>query len=222
MKFRFVRGAPLAELTQYSRGEEIANSVIHGLGVVFGIVGLTILLTFACLFGTTTHFFSYLIYGLSLIFLYLCSTLYHALPFIKAKRIFKTLDHVGIYLLIAGTYTPFLVLNLTGTWVQVMLITIWSLALLGIILKLFFIGRFRLLSTLGYIAMGWIIVIAYKPMSTALSPQTATWLAVGGLCYSGGTIAYLMKKVPYHHAVWHSFVLCGSISHYIALMFQGI
>ncbi len=220
MKVRFIRGAPLAELMQYSRGEEIANSIIHGLGAVFSVVGLTVLLMLAWIYGTNAHFVSYLIYGSSLIFLYLCSTLYHALPFLAAKSVFKTLDHVGIYLLIAGTYTPFLVLNLAGTWALAMLITIWSLAVVGIILKLFFIGRFRLVSTLAYIAMGSIIMIAYRPMTSALAPDTMRWILMGGLFYIGGTIAYLMKKVRYHHAAWHTSVLMGSIFHYIAIVSQ--
>ncbi len=203
---------------QYSRGEEIANSVIHGLGALLGVVGMTVLLVLAMLYGTRAHFVSYLIYGSSLIFLYAASTLYHALPFIKAKSIFKVLDHVGIYLLIAGTYTPFLVLNLSGGWALGMLITIWSLALIGSVFKLFFTGRFTLVSTLMYIAMGWVVVVAYKPMTQALSSEIINWILLGGFFYTGGTVVYLMKRVPYHHAVWHGFVLCGSIAHYVAVV----
>ncbi len=205
-------------LRQYSRGEEIANSIIHGLGALLGVVGMTVLLVFAVLYGTRAHFISYLIYGSSLIFLYSASTLYHALPFLKAKSIFKVLDHVGIYFLIAGTYTPFLLINLSGPWAVGMLITIWSLALIGTIFKLFFTGRFTLVSTLMYIAMGWVIIIAYAPMSEALSPEIIKWILLGGFFYTGGTVVYLMKRVPYHHAVWHSFVLFGSIAHYIAVL----
>jgi len=202
---------------QYSRGEEIANSIIHGLGTLLGVVGMTVLLVFAILHGTRAHFVSYLIYGSSLVFLYAASTLYHALPFVKAKGIFKILDHVGIYLLIAGTYTPFLVINVSGGWALGMLISIWSLALIGCIFKLFFTGRFNLISTLMYVAMGWVVVIAYKPMTEALSPETINWILLGGLSYTGGTVVYLMKRVPYHHAVWHGLVLFGSIAHYVAV-----
>lgn len=207
-----------ANLKQYSRGEEIANSIIHGLGALLGVVGMTVLLVFAILYGTRAHFISYLIYGSSLIFLYSASTLYHALPFWKAKNIFKVLDHIGIYFLIAGTYTPFLLINLSGPWAKGMLIAIWSMAGVGCVFKLFFTGRFTLVSTLMYIAMGWVVVIAYKPMSEALAPETIKWILLGGLFYTGGTIVYLMKGVPYHHAVWHGFVLFGSIAHYIAVV----
>lgn len=218
MNIRLKRGAPIAELRQYSRGEEIANSIIHGFGALFGVIGLTVLLTLALLYGTKAHIISYVIYGSSLIFLYAASTLYHALPFLKAKNIFKVFDHIGIYFLIAGTYTPFLVLNLSGSWALAMLITIWSLALIGTVFKLFFTGRFRLASTMTYVAMGWLIVVAYKPMSSALSNETIRWILLGGFFYTSGTIVYLMKKVPYHHAVWHAFVLLGSISHYMAVI----
>lgn len=203
---------------QYSRGEEIANSIIHGLGALLGVVGMTVLLVLAILHGTRAHFISYLIYGSSLIFLYAASTLYHALPFVKAKSIFKILDHVGIYLLIAGTYTPFLIINMSGGWALGMLITIWSLALAGSIFKLFFTGRFTLVSTLMYVAMGWVVVVAYKPMTQALMPETINYLLLGGLFYTGGTVVYLMKRVPYHHAVWHGFVLFGSIAHFVAVV----
>jgi hemolysin III len=203
---------------QYSRGEEIANSIIHGIGALLGIVGMTVLLVLAVLFDTRAHFISYLIYGASLIFLYSSSTLYHALPFIKAKQIFKILDHIGIYFLIAGTYTPFLVLNLAGPWAVGMLIAIWSLALVGSIFKLFFTGRFTLVSTLMYIAMGWLVIIAYKPMTEALSRETLMWILLGGFFYTTGTIVYLMKRVAYHHAVWHAFVLAGSIAHFVAIV----
>lgn len=206
-----------SRVIQYSRGEEIANSIIHGLGALLGVVGMTVLLVLAVLYGTRAHFVSYFIYGISLIFLYSASTLYHALPFVKAKSIFKILDHIGIYLLIAGTYTPFLVLNLSGGWGLGMLITIWSLALVGCIFKLFFTGRFTLVSTLMYVAMGWVVVIAYKPMTQALLPETINYIILGGVFYTGGTLVYLMKRVPYHHAVWHGLVLCGSIAHYVAV-----
>lgn len=203
---------------EYSKNEEIANSIIHGLGALFSVVGMTVLLVLAVLKGTQAHLVAYLIYGSSLIFLYTASTLYHALPFLKAKQIFKVFDHIGIYLLIAGTYTPFLILNLQGKWAAGMLFGVWMLALMGIVFKLFFTGRFRLLSTLLYIAMGWLIVIAYKPMAAVLKVETIQWILAGGLFYTGGTVAYLMKRVPYHHAVWHSFVILGSICHYIAIV----
>jgi hemolysin III len=203
---------------EYSKGEEIANSIIHGLGALFSVVGMTVLLVLAVLKGTSAHLISYLIYGSTLIFLYTASTLYHALPFLGAKKIFKIFDHIGIYLLIAGTYTPFLIINLSGPLATGMLVGIWTFAALGIIFKLFFTGRFRLFSTLLYVAMGWLIIIAYKPMALVLKPETIQWILAGGLFYTGGTVAYLMKRVPFHHAVWHTFVILGSICHYVAVV----
>jgi hemolysin III len=206
---------------QYSLGEEIANSITHGIGIVFGIAALSVLMILAGLHGTNSHFISYLIYGISTILLYTCSTLYHAIPSIKAKKILKILDHSAIYLMIAGTYTPFLVLNIKGTWGLSLMIIIWSLTVLGIIFKIFFAGRFRLVSTLIYLAMGWLIFIATKPLVASLSSESLTWLIVGGLMYSLGTIFYLIKKIPYHHAIWHLFVLAGSVCHFVSIIYSA-
>lgn len=199
-------------------GEEIANSVIHGLGALFSVVGMTVLITLAVQMHSMVHFISYLIYGSSLIFLYTASTLYHALPFLTAKKIFKIFDHIGIYFLIAGTYTPFLLINLKGDNAIILLGVIWFLAFAGIIFKLFFTGKFRLLSTFLYVAMGWLIVVQYGPISEALSTTTMQWLFGGGLFYTGGAVVYLMKRIPYHHAVWHVFVILGSVCHYGAVI----
>lgn len=212
---------PLASLSQYTVGEEIANSVIHGLGIVFGVVVLTILLTLASLFGTPNHFVCYLIYGISLILLYTSSTLYHALPSLKAKSFFKFCDHVSIYLLIAGTYTPFLILNIKGTLGWSLIAVIWGLALLGILFKLFFTGRLKLLSTLIYLGMGWMIMFAAKPLRESLNANGMLWILMGGFAYSFGTIFYMMKKVRFHHAIWHAFVLTGSIFHFTAIMYSS-
>lgn len=207
-----------ADLKQYSRGEEIANSIIHGLGALFSVVGMTVLITLALQKQSPVHLISYIIYGSSLIFLYTASTLYHALPFLTAKKIFKIFDHIGIYLLIAGTYTPFLLINLQGSLGLAMLFGIWAFATLGILFKLFFTGRFHLVSTFLYIAMGWLIVVAYKPMALVLHSEIIQWILAGGLFYTGGTVVYLMKRIPYHHAVWHVFVLLGSICHFVAIV----
>jgi hemolysin III len=215
--FAFSR-IPLDTIKQYSLKEEIAHSIIHGLGALFGIVALTVLIVLASLYGTTSHMVSYIVYGSSLILLFLASTLYHALPHMKAKRIFKVADHAAIYLLIAGTYTPFLLLNLKGDWGLALMITVWGLALVGVTFKLFFTGRFKLFSTLTYIFMGWIVVIVAKPLSEALSPESFFWMAAGGLAYMLGTVFYLNKKLPYHHAIWHVFVLAGSICHFVAVV----
>ena len=203
----------------YSVKEEIANSVSHGLGIFFSVVSLTILLVLSSFFGTITHTLCYTIYGISLLLLYTSSTLYHALPQPKAKRILKICDHVAIYLLIAGTYTPFLVLNIPGAWGQTLLAVIWGLAAVGVVFKLFFTGRFKYVSTLIYIGMGWLIMIAGGPLSEALDSSSAmSWLVWGGCMYTGGTVFYLLKKVPYFHSIWHLFVLSGSVFHFRAIL----
>lgn len=203
----------------YSTLEEIINSVIHGVGVILAIVGTTALCVQASYFGTTTHMVSYLVYGLSLVLLYTSSTLYHALTSERAKKFFKVADHSSIYLLIAGTYTPFLLLNLKGSLGYNLLYLIWGLALVGVIFKLFFTGRFKYLSTILYIGMGWIIVIALGPMKEALHPLGLRWIFVGGITYTVGTVFYIAKSTPFTHAVWHLFVLLGSIFHYIAILY---
>jgi len=203
---------------QYGTGEEIANSVIHGLGIILSIIGLTVLLVLSSYFATIMHSLSYLVYGLTLVLLYTSSTLYHSLPYEKAKRIFKICDHAAIYLLIAGTYTPFLVINLKGDLGDTLLLIIWCLAIVGVIFKFFFTGRFKLISTLLYIGMGWLIVFAGKPLSAAIGESGMTWLWAGGLTYTLGAIFYLLKKIPYTHAIWHLFVLMGSLCHYVAVV----
>lgn len=215
---RIAKRIPTASLKQYTVGEEIANSVIHGLGIVLGIVILTVLLTLASLFGTTAHFVSYLIYGTSLILLYTSSTLYHALPSLSAKKFFKVCDHVSIYLLIAGTYTPFLVLNIGGSLGWTLLVIVWSCAFIGITFKFFFVGQFTFVSTLTYLAMGWMMMFAIKPLSESLTHSGLVWIIAGGLAYSGGTIFYLLKKIPFHHAAWHLCVLTGSVFHFVAIV----
>lgn len=218
MNRTFLAKVPFDTIKQYSLREEIASSVIHGLGALFGIVGLTVLLVLASLYGTAAHVVSYAIYGSSLIILYLASTLYHALPFLAAKKVFKICDHAAIYLLIAGTYTPFLLINLKGALGYGLLTVIWGLALIGVAFKLFFTGSFKLASTLTYLLMGWLAVAAVKPLSEALPQSSFMWIAAGGIAYTVGTVFYLVKKIPFHHAIWHAFVLAGSVCHYAAVI----
>ena len=203
----------------YELKEEIINAITHGLGVIFGIVALTVLCVLASYFGTVSHVLSYLVYGCSLILLYTSSTLYHALPAPKVKSLFKILDHSSIYLLIAGTYTPFLVLNLKGHLGYTLLAIIWAIAILGIVFKVFYTGRFKVLSTLLYIGMGWLIIFAYDPLKETMNPEAMNWLIIGGITYTFGTIFYLAKKIKYTHAIWHLFVLAGSIFHFVAIIY---
>jgi hemolysin III len=206
-------------MREYTTKEEIFNSITHGLGVIFGIVALTVLCVLSANFGTASHMISYLVYGCSLILLYTSSTLYHALPSPKIKSLFKIFDHSAIYLLIAGTYTPFLMLNLKHQNGMLLLSIIWALAILGIIFKVFFTGRFKVLSTLLYIGMGWLIIFAYDPLKDNMRPEAINWLIAGGLMYTVGTVFYLAKKLRYTHAIWHMFVLAGSVFHFIAIIY---
>lgn len=201
-----------------SLGEEIANSVTHGIGTGLAIAGLVILVVLAAMNGDAWHVVSVSIYGASLVTLYLASTLYHSVLKPKAKRHLKILDHAAIYLLIAGTYTPFMLVNLRGPWGWSLLGTIWGLALIGIVFKLFFIGRFERLSLAVYLLMGWMCVVAAKPMITEIPTGGLIWLAVGGIFYSLGVIFYRWDMLKYNHAIWHLFVLAGSICHYFAIL----
>lgn len=210
-----------APIFRYSIGEEIANSITHGVGALLSIAALSILLVLACLHGTGWHLSSYLVYSLSLVLLYTASTLYHALPFEKAKVFFKVCDHAAIYLLIAGTYTPFLLLNLRGQLGWWLFGIIWGLALAGVCFKLFFTGRFKLLSTLLYVGMGWVIIFAYGPLKANTAAWGINWLLIGGLTYTAGAAFYLLKRIPFAHAIWHLFVLAGSVFHFFAVLYSG-
>lgn len=205
----------------YTHAEEIANSITHGVGVLFSVAALSVLMVLAGLFGHGLHIASYLIYGLSLILLYSSSTLYHALPSPKAKRFFKVCDHSAIYLLIAGTYTPFLLINLGGEFGRNFCVVIWAIALTGVVFKLFFTGRFKRLSTFLYVVMGWLVLVALKPLMLAIPQASLVWLFAGGLAYTLGALIYLMLKRPYSHAVWHMFVLAGSVFQFIAVIYAG-
>ena len=210
------------DTVKFSQGflsNEFANSVTHGIGFALSIVGLVALLVCATFHGGARHIVACSIYGATLVILYLASTLYHSIWSPKVKRIFKMIDHMAIYLLIAGTYTPFTLLSLRGGWGWSVFGVIWGLALLGIIYKIFFIGRWRGVSVAIYLAMGWMCVIAFKPLIASLSAGGVLWLAAGGLAYTVGVIFYGWKTLPYHHAIWHLFVMAGSTCHFFSVMF---
>ena len=202
----------------YSMAEEIANSISHGIGLVFGIVGLILLLAQA--FDTNasvTAITSYSLYGGSMILLFLASTLYHAVPHQRAKRWLKTFDHCAIYLLIAGTYTPFLLVGLDSPLARGLMIVIWGLALVGILFKLTIAHRFEVLSLVTYLLMGWLSLVVIYQMVIKLAPGSVTLLALGGVIYSLGVIFYACERIPYNHAIWHGFVLGGSFCHFLAI-----
>ncbi|HIF9201338.1 TPA: PAQR family membrane homeostasis protein TrhA [Photobacterium damselae] len=204
----------------YSVKEEIANSVSHGLGMIFGIVGLVLLLVQAVnAKADALSIVSLSIYGGSMILLYLASTLYHAIPFERAKRALKTFDHCAIFLLIAGTYTPFLLISLRTPLAITLMVIIWLLALMGIAAKIVFVYRFKKLSLITYLTMGWLSLIAIYQLAMALSTGGLVLLALGGLIYSIGVVFYVNKQIPYNHAIWHLFVLGGSICHFCAIYF---
>lgn len=197
--------------------EEIANALSHGLGVVLGLLGGGALVALVAMTGSTAQITGTIVFVVSLVLLYTASTLYHAIPHPVAKRRLKVFDHCAIYVLIAGTYTPFLLTSLRphgGLW---MLALIWSLAAAGIVYKLFYTGRFKGVSTLIYLAMGWLVVIGGKPFLAALGETTLGWLLAGGIAYSVGTLFYLSRRLPYAHAIWHAFVLLGSVCHFVAV-----
>ncbi len=199
-----------------STGEEIANSVTHGLGAVLGIAGFVFLLVAAIQRGSARHITAVVIFGTTLILLYVASTLYHALTPPRAKRVFQILDHSAIYLLIAGTYTPFTLITLRGVWGWSLLAVIWSLAIFGIVFKSVWIHRFPVLSTAVYVMMGWCAIVAIRPLLNALPWSGFMWLLAGGISYTGGVFFYASHR-RYAHAVWHLFVLGGSLCHFWAI-----
>ncbi|MBU9822906.1 hemolysin III family protein [Rahnella sp. BCC 1045] len=204
----------------YPWAEEIANSLSHGVGLVFGIVGLVLLLVQAISVNASAMAItSYSLYGGSMILLYLASTLYHAIPHQKAKYWLKKLDHCAIYLLIAGTYTPFLLIGLNSPLAKGLMAVIWGLALFGVIFKLAFAHRFEVLSLITYLTMGWLSLIVIYQLATKLSPGGVALLAVGGVVYTLGVIFYASKRFRFGHAIWHGFVLGGSACHFMAIYF---
>lgn len=203
-------------LKTYSEKEESLNVLTHFFGFLLAVLGTFYLTVLRA--ENSLEIFSYAVYGGSGIVLYLFSCLYHKSTQPRLRRILKICDHAAIYFFIAGCYTPFILLHLKSPAAQDLLMWVWVLALLGILLKLFLTGRFRLISTLIYLAMGWLVVVLGEELSHTLSTTTILWLITGGLSYSIGTVFYLFRRIPYHHAIWHLFVLGGSACHFIALI----
>jgi hemolysin III len=199
--------------------EEIANSITHGIGAALSIAALSILVILASGYGDTMRIVSLSIYGATLILLYLSSTLYHSFPRGRIKQFFRFLDHSSIYLLIAGSYTPILLVSLRGIWGWTIFAIVWAMAIGGIVTKIFLTDKSGILSVLFYIAMGWILVLAIKPILETVPWNLFIWLLIGGLSYTFGIIFYAMEKMPYNHAIWHLFVLGGSVSHFFGMFF---
>ncbi|MBB1472773.1 MULTISPECIES: hemolysin III family protein [unclassified Luteimonas] len=200
--------------------EELASALTHGLGATAALAAGAVLVTLAAMHGDGWQLGSAIVFSTSLLLLYVASTLYHAFrdPVLKGRL--KIFDHCAIYLLIAGTYTPFTLIGLRGPLGWWMFAAIWSLALAGVVFKLFYTGRFKRLSTLIYVAMGWMVLVAIKPVLVALDAWTFAWLVAGGVAYTLGTVFYHRESLPYSHAIWHLFCIAGSACHYIAVMAQ--
>lgn len=206
----------------YSVGEEIANSVTHGVGLVLAIAGLAVLTAFASRLGNVWHIVSCTVFATTLILQYTFSTLYHGIQLPRAKSILRVLDHSAIFLLIAGTYTPFMLVNLRGVWGWTLFSIIWALAFLGVLFQMSLLRRWQGISLALYISMGWVVIVAVKPMLEAIAPGGLVLLLLGGLAYTSGVVFYLWKGLRYHHAIWHGFVLAGSILHFFAVLFYVI
>ena len=207
-------------LYRETMGEAIANSISHGIGMLLSIAGLVVLVVWAAGSGNGWHLVSFSIFGGTLVLLYLASTLYHSLPMPRVKQAFKIIDHSAIFLLIAGTYTPFMLVHLRGPWGWSILGIIWALAILGILMKVFYISKFRKISVALYVFMGWLGIIAFKEMFAQVPFLSLTLLVSGGLSYTLGLAFYGWRKLPYHHAVWHIFVIGGSTFHYLAIWYS--
>lgn len=206
-------------LTYYSKTEERLNVISHAVGLVLSVAALVLLVVFASLEGEAAHIVSVSIYGASLILLYSASTFYHYVQSPKLRKKLNILDHAAIYVLIAGTYTPFCLVVLKG-WIGYTIFGIaWGLAIIGIVFKLFYTGRFDKLSTAAYVLMGWLIIFAIRPLIESLPNGGLFWLFLGGLFYTVGAILYSIKSIKYNHAIFHIFVLLGSFCHFMAVFF---
>lgn len=205
----------MAEQTKF---EEHLNAVSHGFGVFLGLIGLMLLIKYDSN-KTNWSLFSIIIYGISVIILFTASTLYHAVTDIKLKHYYRIIDHVSIYLLIAGTYTPILLITLVNSSGWMLFWLMWGIALIGMVLKLFYTGRFEIVSTCLYLIMGWMIVFDFNTLSEAVPSEAILWLFAGGLFYTVGIIFYAVNRIAYNHVIWHFFVLLGAISHYLMILF---
>lgn len=215
-KSSFLDRIPLSP--RQSLGEEIANAITHGVGIGLAIAALVILVVFAAKQSDTWKVVAFSIYGATMITLYLSSTLYHSFPQPRVKRFFRIMDHSSIFLLIAGTYTPITIGTMRGGWGWTLFGIIWGLTIAGICLKIFALGKLKTMSVAVYIIMSWMVVIAVRPLMAAAPHSFIIWMLIGGAAYMLGVIFYVAKRMPYHHSVWHLFVLGGSICHFFGML----
>ncbi len=209
----------MEEARRITRINEIANSITHGIGALLAAAGLVLLIFYAAMYGNAWHVVSFSIYGSTLVLMYLASTLYHGIQQPRLKYIFRVVDHAAIFILIAGTYTPFTLVTLQGTRGWVLFGVIWGLAVLGIFYKVFFINRHPVISTFFYVLMGWLIIFSIGDLLQSLPRNGLILLGAGGLSYTVGIIFYAARERLFMHAIWHLFVLGGSICHYFAVLF---
>jgi len=208
--------------SDYSFGEEIAHTVTHGVGLLLSIAALVLMVVYSSRYGDAWHITSTSIYGVTLILLYAASTLYHGVPASSTKHVLRKLDHTSIYLLIAGTYTPFTLVSIRGGWGWTLFGLVWGIAGLGVVLELATKQRMERLSIGLYLGLGWLVIIAIKPMLAAVESSGLLLLLAGGIFYSLGVIFYIWEKLSYHHAIWHLFVLAGSAMHFLAIFFYVV
>jgi hemolysin III len=201
-----------------TKGEEIANAITHGVGALLAIAGLVLLIVFSALQGTAWHISSFTIFGSTMVVLYIMSTLYHSLTHLKAKSLFRKFDHMSIFLLIAGTYTPFCLTVLRGWLGWTIFGIVWGCAIGGIVVKAFLTGKGELISTMLYIMMGWIIIFFIKPVYNYMTLQGFLFLVIGGAFYTLGAFFFVKEKIPFNHSIWHLFVIGGSTFHFFAVM----
>ena len=208
----------MSQISARQSAEELLNSLTHGVGLILSIAGFAVLLSLAVMRGSAWHIVSCAVYGSTLICLYTASTLYHGSRSRRLKRILRVCDHSAIFLLIAGTYTPFLLVNLRGAWGWSLLGVVWGLAMAGILVKVWFVEHFSVLSTAVYVLMGWLALVAIKPMLLRIPLSGLLWLLAGGVLYTVGVVFFAWKKIPYNHTIWHGFVIAGSTCHYFAVL----
>jgi hemolysin III len=209
----------MANTHTFSKGEEIANSITHGIGALLSIAALVLLIIFSSLYGNAWHVVSFTLFGVTMVLLYTSSTLVHSFPAGKAKDVFEIMDHSAIYFFIAGTYTPFLFIAVKGSLGWTLFGIVWGLAIGGTIFKAFFVKKYLFASTILYVLMGWLIVLAWNPLVEHIPHNGVTLLVIGGVLYTVGAIFYLWRGFRFHHAIWHLFVLGGTATHFFAVLF---
>lgn len=209
----------LAETHRFTKGEEIANAVTHGIGALLSIAALVILIVSSSINGTAIHVVSFTIFGATMVLLYTSSTLVHALPQGKAKDVFEILDHSSIYLFIAGSYTPITLLVIKGGLGWTLFGIVWGLAIGGIVFKSFFVKKYLFTSTILYVLMGWLVVIGWKQIVESMPFNGVVLLVIGGVFYTIGAIFYVWRGFKFHHMIWHLFVIAGTVAHFFCVLF---